>query len=124
MAELQKEYKEVIGARPPAANELQRAKNSATLSLPGRWETARAVAGALAEQIRFALPDEYWDGYADKVNAVTLDEVAAAARQAVKPEQLTWIVVGDRAVIEPDIEKLGLGDIELIDADGSPLGKA
>jgi zinc protease len=118
MAELQKEYEKIIGARPPAVNELQRAKNSATLSLPGRWETARAVAGALSEQIRFGLPDDYWDGYADKVNAVTLDEVAAAARQTVKPEQLTWIVVGDRALIESDIEKLGLGAIERIDADG------
>ena len=37
---------------------LERVKTTEVLGLPGRWETAAAVSGALAESVRFGLPDE------------------------------------------------------------------
>jgi zinc protease len=37
---------------------------------------------------------------------------------------LVWVVVGDRATVEPAIRELGLGEIRLLDADGQPLDNA
>jgi zinc protease len=34
---------------------------------------------------------------------------------------MTWLIVGDRAKIEPGIRELALGDVVVIDADGKPL---
>jgi zinc protease len=38
----------------------------------------------------------------------------------IHPDQLVWVIVGDRAKIEPGIRELNLGEIHFIDADGNP----
>ena len=43
-----------------------------------------------------------------------------AAQQVVHPDQLVWVVVGDRSKIESGIRELGWGEIQLLDADGNP----
>jgi zinc protease len=38
------------------------------------------------------------------------------------PDQLIWVVVGDRAKVEQQIRDAGFSEIRLIDADGEPVG--
>jgi zinc protease len=116
--ELRSEMQGIVGSRPVTAAELERVKTTDVLSLPGRWETSGAVAGALAEMVRFDLPAEYWSRYAAGVAAVTLPEVQAAARSHLKSDRQIYVVVGDRARIEPGLKELGFSEIRLIDADG------
>lgn len=121
VAELRRELTEIVSSRPPAADELERVQLSRTLSLPGRWETNTAVLGAMSEVISYALPDDYWSTYAERINALSPDAVAAAARNTLNPGAITWVVVGDRARIEPGLRELGIADIRLLDADGNVL---
>jgi zinc protease len=121
LAELRKELAGIVTERPPTAEELARAQSSLTLTLPGSWETMDAVAGSIADIVTFGLDDRYFDRYADRVRAQTLETVGAAARETIQPDHLVWVVVGDRSKIEPGIRALGLGEIRLIDADGKPL---
>jgi zinc protease len=79
------------------------------------------VVGALAETVRFGLPEDYWSRYAAGVEAVTLAEVDRAARSYLRPGQQVVVVVGDRARIEPGLKGLGFSEIRLIDADGNAL---
>jgi zinc protease len=39
----------------------------------------------------------------------------------VQPDHMVWVVVGDRARIEPAIKELNLGEIHLVDADGNAV---
>jgi zinc protease len=112
----------MVEQRPPTAEELARAQSSLTLTLPGSWETMDAVAASIDDIVTFGLDDRYFDGYAERIRAQTLETVTAAAQETIHPGQLVWVVVGDRSKIEPGIRQLGLGDIRLIDADGKPLG--
>ena len=121
MREILAELTAINGDRPPTEDELARAKSSKTLSLPGRWETNRAVLRSMGEIVRFGLADDYWDTYADEVNALGIDDIARAASEVVAPDDLVWVVVGDREKIESGIIKLGLGDTRIIDADGEPV---
>jgi len=121
IAELQKEYRDIAGQRPISAAELDTVIRSNTLSLPGRWEAARSVLDSIGEIVRFHLPDDYWDRYDDQLRALDLESVNAAAHRLVQPGQLVWVVVGDRAVIEPTLGDLGFSGIRQIDADGKPL---
>ena len=121
MAELKRELTEFLGENPPAADELERVIASSTLSLPGRWETASAVLGDIAEIVTYDLPDDYWDSYADRVRSLSVEQVAKAAEAVVKPDRLLWVVVGDREKIEPRIRELGIGEITLLDADGNDI---
>lgn len=123
MAELRREMVEIIGDRPPEAAELDRVRNSSTLSLPGRWETAGSVAGSLAAIVRYGFEDDYWQRYPESIRALTLDEVSQAAQDVLRPDSLIWVVVGDRSVIEPAIEALGLGSVQLIDTEGNRVAQ-
>ncbi len=121
MAELQKELAGVVSDRPPTADELARAKDLMTLTLPGDWETDGAVAGALVTQSVYGLPPDYWDSYVQKVAGLSLADADQAAKEVVHPGQLIWVVVGDLKRVEPAIRKLNLGTVHYVDADGNPL---
>jgi zinc protease len=122
MREIRMELTGICESAPPSDEEVARAKDKHTLTLPGRWETGAAVARSIAEIVRFGLPDDYWAAYAGKVRGLSRDGVAAAAKQVVRPDNLVWVVVGDRSTIEPGIRELGLGELHVIDADGNPTG--
>jgi len=91
------------------------------LELPGLWETNDAVVNSIVEIVRFDLDDEYFNNYADRVRELSLEQVAQAANDVIRPDSLVWVVVGDREKVEPGIRELGLGEIQILDADGNPV---
>lgn len=120
LAEAVRELREVVGNRPLTAAEIADARDRTIKTLAGRWETGSAVASALGEIVTYGLPDDYYMTYSDQVRRATDADVNAAARKFVSPDQLTWVVIGDRARVEAGIRELGMGDIVLLDADGRP----
>ncbi len=121
MAEIKRELLEYLGDNPATDEELSKVKDSSTLSLPGRWETASAVLRDIGEIVAYDLPDDYWDTYAENVRNLSLEQIAESADKVIKPDNLVWVVVGDREVIEPKIRELELGEIIHLDADGNLL---
>jgi zinc protease len=120
MIELEKELRGILGGRPITRDEVSKAQKNETLTLPGQWETLGAVSGSIGEIVRFGLPEDYFTTYPDKVRALAVDDLVKAAEKVVHPDQLVWLVVGDRAKIEPGIRELGWGEVELLNADGEP----
>ncbi len=120
-AEVLKELRGIVGEKPIVADELERAKASLTLTLPGSWETMGALAGSIDDIVTFGLDDRYFDTYADNIRKQTVETVTAAARNTVQPDHLVWIIVGDRAKIEAPLRELQLGEFHLLDADGNPV---
>ena len=66
-------------------------------------------------------PRPGFDPYADRVRAQTIATVTEAAKRTVRPDQLIWVIVGDRSKIEPAVRELKLGEIHLVDADGNAV---
>lgn len=121
MTEIRKELQAIVSSQPPTQEEMDHVLQKLTLSLPGQWETADAVSGALAEIVRFDLPDNYWNTYAQDLRSLKLAEIRAAAKSVIKPDQLVWVVVGDRAKIEAGIKALGYDDIKILDENGNEM---
>jgi zinc protease len=121
MAEIKRELIEYLGDNPATDEEINKVKSNNTLSLPGRWETGAAVLRDIGEIVTFDLPDDYWDTYADSVLNVSAGQIGTAADAVIKPDNLIWVIVGDRAKIESRIRELELGDITLLDQDGNEL---
>jgi zinc protease len=119
--EIKKELDDILGARAATEQEVATSKRRSTLSLPGRWETSRAVLRDIAELVRFGLPDDYWSRYAELVGNLDVDEVNAAARRLLAPDKLTWVVIGDLGVIEDEVRALGLGEVRIVNVDGGDL---
>jgi zinc protease len=121
MVEFKKELEGVVGSNPITAEELAKAQTDMTQSLPGQWETGGAVMGSLASLYTLERPADFWDGYAPGLKAVDVPGINAAAKRVIKPDQITWVVVGDRAKIQKDLEALGYGPVIVVDADGNPV---
>jgi len=121
VVELEKELRGIVKGRPIQAGELSRAQASLTLTLPGSWETMAALAASIGNIVTYGLNDRYYDTFAEKVRAQTVAGVTAAAGEVVHPDQLIWVVVGDRSKIEPGLRELKLGEIKLIDTEGKPV---
>jgi zinc protease len=116
--EIQKELRGILGAIKVTDQELVMARNGLVLTLPGRWETNASVMGSIQDIVTYGFPDTYYDTYGPKANALTAADVTRAAAAAIHPDNLTWVVIGDRAKIESSLAALGLGPIQELDADG------
>ncbi|MEZ5366976.1 MAG: pitrilysin family protein [Bryobacterales bacterium] len=121
LQEMDKEMREILGDKPPTADELAKAQDNLTLRLPGRFETKRALIGAIQEMITYGLPEDYYETYPQHVRALDVDQVAKAAKEIVMPDHLVWIVVGDRSKIAAGIDELGWGQVHLLSPDGDIL---
>jgi zinc protease len=118
LVEMNKEFRGIVGDHPIGADELARIQANETLKLPGSRETLDALGQSIADLVQFGLPDDYYDTYAGKVRALKTSDVNQAAKEMVRPDNLIWIVVGDRAKIEPGVRQLNLGEFRLMDTDG------
>ncbi|MGC2888528.1 MAG: pitrilysin family protein [Candidatus Acidiferrum sp.] len=121
LEEMNKVFRGILGDHPVTADELSKIQANETLSLPGSFETLNAVGQSILEIVQFGLPEDYYETYAGKVRALKTSDVEEGAKDIVHPDHLIWVVVGDRAKIEPGIKELGLGEIRLLDADGKPI---
>jgi len=121
MREIMREYREYVTTRPADADELQRVKLNRTRSLPGRFSSKRGFLGSMMASNSFGLPFDYAEDTAARVEAVTLDGVNRRAQEVIRPGELTWVVVGDLAVIEDEIRSLGFGPVEVWDGFGKRI---
>lgn len=96
-------------------NELRQAVSSQILSLPGDFETSAALLGALTRIASLHRPDDYYTRLADRYRSLTPADLDRAARSAIDPSKLIWVVVGDAAKVRPQLDKLGI-PIETIEA--------
>jgi predicted Zn-dependent peptidase len=89
-----------------------------TRQLPGQFETSGAVLGALRSNALYHRPDNYWSTIADRYRAMDKATLDATARRYINPNNFVWVVVGDAAVVRPQLERLGL-PIEVVQPQGA-----
>ena len=116
LEEMRKEFRGVVGSRPPTDAELESAKIRKVLELPGSRETQGAIGQSIRAILQGQLPDDYWDTYSAKVKALSVGDLKDAARTLIDPEHLIWVIVGDRAKIEKSIRELDLGEVTILQA--------
>ena len=121
LAEIDKELRGILGAKPPTAEELAKVQANETLSLPGSRETMGEVANSIETLVEYGLPDDYYDNFAGRVRALQVSDIEAIAKRVVRPDNLTWVIVGDRTKIEAGVRELNLGELKFLDADGKPI---
>jgi zinc protease len=115
IVEIDRELREYLTTRPPTADELEKAKASRTLKLPGRNETTSGLLSSLNEIALFGYSDDYFETYAKDVSASSVDDLIKLAPTLIQPDKLLWVVVGDRATIEAKIKELGLGEVKVME---------
>jgi zinc protease len=115
-------FKEVRGMvdRPVSDDELKKAKDSLSNSLPGAFESSANAVSNFSNVFIYDLGLDYYTRYAEQVNAVTPDQTLAVAKRYLNPGAMVVVAVGDKAKIEPQLKKLNLGAMETRDTEGRP----
>ncbi len=121
MNEIITEMNNIKTTKPVTEEEFLKDKDSRTLSMPGSWETAGAVSGSLTEMITYNLADDYFKKYPQMVLSLTKDQVNSSSQKLLHPDNLIWVVVGDKSKIEAGIKELGFGEVKYLDADGKVI---
>ena len=81
-------------------------------------QPTRLLSLALIRKL-YDLPEDYWDRYPEKINAVTAADVQRVARAYLNPNRLQVVAVGDGSKIKPVLEKYGT--VQLYDSGGQPI---
>jgi zinc protease len=121
VVEVAKEVRGVAGERPVAGDEFASVLRSETMRLPGRFETLSSLESAALSIINYGYADDYYATYARRVVALDEAALAAAGRRVVRPDDITWLIVGDLRQIEAGVRELNLGEVVHLDADGRPI---
>jgi len=108
-----------MGEAPVTEQEMTLAKSSLVRSLPSAFETTSDTVGMLSDIPIYNLGLTYYAEYSKKVEAVTPAQVQEVAKKYLLPDKMLVVAVGDQKVIEGGLKELGLGDVELRDADGN-----
>ncbi len=119
--EVLKEARAVIGDKPLTAGEIAKIKDQRIRALPGSYETTSAVLGAISGIVQYDRPDDYVQTLKSKLEAVTPAAAETAIKEIVKPDAMTWVIVGDLSKIEAPVRALKLGDVQVVDADGNAV---
>ena len=102
------QYERFLGADGVTQAERDRTVLGDTRGLSGSYETSAQVLGAMRSNALYGRPDGYQEALAGRINALTAEQMDAAARAAIKPDTFVWVVVGDASVVKPQLDALGL----------------
>ncbi|WP_333611400.1 pitrilysin family protein [Brevundimonas bullata] len=102
------QYDRFLNAEGVTPAERERTVLGETRGLSGSYETSGQVLGALRSNALYGRPDGYQETLASRINALTAEQMDAAARAAIKPANFVWVVVGDASVVKPQLDALGL----------------
>jgi zinc protease len=101
--------------------ELSDAKEALLRTIPSRFTSGENVAGLFARAYAHGLPPDYFATYAEKVSAVTKEDIAKAARERLHPDRAAIVVVGPLKETRKALGSLGLGAVEVRDAQGEAV---
>ena len=115
-----KEFADIRGQRPVDQDEFNAARDGIFKSFPSQFETQHQLLGQLSRLVMFGLPDDYYFTLIASLEAVTIDEIRRVAAERIDDAHLAVLVVGDRDVVEPGLQELGLPLVH-VDYEGRPL---
>jgi predicted Zn-dependent peptidase len=103
-----KDISDFLTAKGTTETERNQTINSQILSLPGSFETSTDLLGAMMRNDLIGRPDDYYETLPKTYRAMTAADLDKAAREAINPDRLIWVVVGDAKLVRPQLDAVGL----------------
>jgi zinc protease len=114
MTEIVNEYAAYLTTAPITEDELAKGKASKTLRLPGQFETLGALKSGVSGIVTYNRDLDYLNQLPQLLDEPSLMDVQEMAQTYIKPDQWTWLIVGDLDKIEEPIRNLNLGTVKVI----------
>lgn len=88
---------------------LQLVKNAMAGSFGRSLENPSTLARFAVNIDKYNLPNDYYETYLERLEAINVDDVLDAAKKYIKPENALYLAVGDLNVVGPLMQKLAHG---------------
>ena len=98
---------ERLVSQPPQGEELERCRSELAGAYLRRLESVSNLGLLEAERILQRLPEDYFATYLERLRTTGPDDVASVLRELWTPLIPTIAVVGDRVVLEPQLQEMG-----------------
>jgi zinc protease len=95
--------------------ELDGAKAYLTGSFPLTIETPESIAMQVVNAIFYGLPLDQLQTFRERVNAVTVDDIQRVARELLRPDRLSVVLVGNAAAFSSQLMGVGFGTFETVE---------
>jgi predicted Zn-dependent peptidase len=119
IAALKSHVRDFVGGKGVTPAELSRTVNGSIRELPGSYETSDAVLNQMAQDVLYRRPADYAETLADRYRTMDAAAMDGAIKAAIDPNGFTWVVVGDKARVLPQLRALNM-KVEVIDAPAPP----
>ena len=83
-------------------------------NFPLTIETPDAIAMQVLNALFYDLNLEELQNYRERVNTITADDIQRVARQYLKPDRLSVVLVGDASKFVKDLKGVGFDEVELV----------
>jgi zinc protease len=107
---------EATASAPFDEAEIKAARDYQGGVFPLRFESTGGIAGAIEPIAVYGLSEDFWQTYRDHLEAVGATEAHAAAAELIRPDEFLVLAVGDASVVRDEVEKLGIGSVEVVPA--------
>jgi predicted Zn-dependent peptidase len=84
---------------------VENSKASFISNLVNPFSSKKNIVNTFAGDDYTGRPDDYWQNYAKNMEAVTPDDVLAAAKKYLHPDKLVFLVVGDPEAVQKGSDK-------------------
>lgn len=93
--------------RPVRQWELQNAQDYLVGHEALQFDSASKVANQVLEMMLYHLPPDYWNKFPHEIRSLNADEVLAATRKHLNPDDDVVVLVGDVSAFRKGLDKLG-----------------
>jgi len=114
LEDLRGEVEALIGSRPPTASELDDARRSLIEGQARQFENPSALVARYAGLFIHGLPPDHHARFAERLAAVSVDSLVAAAARQIHPEALVFVVVADASKVLAPLQALGWAEVEVV----------
>ncbi|HEX5257473.1 MAG TPA: pitrilysin family protein [Sphingomicrobium sp.] len=108
IAAMRSDINAFLGNNGVTPDELGRTISGSIRELPGQFETSAAVMGGMEANVLYHRPDNYYETLASRYRSLTAADLDSAAKAAIDPNKLTWVVIGDASKVKPQLDALGI----------------
>jgi len=95
--------------------ELDGAKAYLTGSFPLTIETPESIAMQVVNALFYGLPLDQLQNFRERVNAVTVDDIQRVAKQLLRPDRLSVVLVGNAKAFASQLGAVGFGTFETVE---------
>ncbi|OLD57244.1 MAG: hypothetical protein AUI64_00855 [Acidobacteria bacterium 13_1_40CM_2_64_6] len=95
--------------------ELADAKAYLTGSFPLTIETPESIAMQVVNVLFYGLPLEQLQTFRERVNAVSVDDIQRVAREFLRPDRLSVVLVGNASAFASQLKGVGFGTYETVE---------